>query len=143
MREKEVDGGANIALIDQIVRFALEREYIVILEGILNAQRYGSMLRGLSELCAEPYFYYFDVSFDETLRRHSTRTREFGPVEMRSWWCDRDLMHLPFEKVIPESSSAERTMATIMNDTGLDRLAPIIDPASAKRLPSGSVTHAG
>ncbi len=33
---------------------------------------------------------YFDLSFEETVRRHNTRNREFGEKDMRRWWREKD-----------------------------------------------------
>lgn len=36
--------------------------------------------------------YYFDLPFEETLRRHQTKDKrtEFGEEEMRRWWNEKD-----------------------------------------------------
>lgn len=110
LQEPDVAGAANIDLIDQIVRFALERDRNVILEGILNAARYGDMLRRLVADHPNSYFYYFDVPFEETLKRHVTKAQagEFGADEMRSWWCGDDRLHLPTERRIPGRRRSRR-----------------------------------
>lgn len=42
----------------------------------------------------ESMWYYFDVSFAETARRHTTRqkTLEFGVEDIRRWYQSRDLL---------------------------------------------------
>lgn len=47
LRERDVEHGVNIGLIEHIVRYTLANGYVVILEGILHAGRYGEMLRRL------------------------------------------------------------------------------------------------
>lgn len=47
LKEKEVENGNNIDLIRQTVEFALEKQFNVILEGILDASRYGQMVKEL------------------------------------------------------------------------------------------------
>ena len=32
----------------------------------------------------------FDLSFEETVRRHNTRNREFGEKDMRRWWREKE-----------------------------------------------------
>lgn len=110
LRERDVPGGANIGLLDLIVRYALDHGYDVILEGILNASRYGEMLRGLAR-DHEAAFFYLDVSFEETTRRHATRPEaaEFAVEDMRRWYRKRDLLGDPVERAIPESSSLQAT----------------------------------
>ncbi|HUA31317.1 MAG TPA: hypothetical protein VMC03_20715 [Streptosporangiaceae bacterium] len=52
-------------------------------------------------------FFYLDVSIEETLRHHATRTQasEFGPGEMRDWYRPRDPLTTVRERVIPLSGS--------------------------------------
>lgn len=121
LKEKETDDGANIALIAQIVEFALGRGYDVILEGILNFHRYGRMLERLRGRCSEAHVYYFDISLEETLRRHATKpcAHEFGEKEMREWYTHRDLTHFQGEKIISEDFSLEQTVGMIMESAGL------------------------
>jgi hypothetical protein len=63
-------------------------------------------------------FYYLDVSFAESLRRHATRPQaaEFGAEDMRGWCRDRDLLDLPGEQVIPETSTLQDTTARILSE---------------------------
>jgi len=121
LKEKETDDGANIALIEQIVKFALARDYDVILEGILNFPRYGAMLKELTKKCPDNYLYYFDVSFKETLKRHATKPNayEFGAKEMKQWYRPHDLTGFKNEKIIPEDYSLEEIVNTIVEDSGL------------------------
>jgi len=121
LKEKEIDNGENIALIELVVEFALGRGFDVVLEGIFKAQRYGDMLRRLSERCADTYVYYFDISFEETLRRHSNKpnAHEFGEKEMREWYMSCDLLGHKNEKIISENSSLEDSVRVIIADTNL------------------------
>lgn len=121
LQEKEREGGNNIDLIFQTVTFALSREYDVILEGILNFSRYGEMLKSLQQACPDNYFYYLDVSLEESLRRHTTKpnAHEFGEKEMTEWYKPRDLAGFANEVVIPESSSVLETVQLIREQTGL------------------------
>lgn len=121
LKEKERVGGDNIALIEQVTEFALARDYHVILEGILSFARYGQMLTRLCARCPSSYFYYFDISFEETLRRHSTKPQahEFGEAEMRAWYQSDDRTGFPGERIIPESSLLPETVALILAETEL------------------------
>lgn len=121
LKEKEVPDGDYIALMTQIVEFALQRDYDVILEGILKFERHGSMLERLCGLFSETYVYYFDISFEETLRRHATKDRahEFGEKEMREWYLHQDLTGLKGERIIPEEYSLEQTVKEIKEETDL------------------------
>jgi predicted kinase len=85
LKEKAVPGGANIGLIDQVARYCLDHGQQVVLDGILDTDRYGPMLAGLDrDHLGSSHFYYFDVSLNETLHRHATRPQatEFGPLAL-------------------------------------------------------------
>lgn len=51
---------------------------------------------------AEVYAYYFDLPFEETLRRHQTKPNcgEFGEEAMRRWWREKDFSPVLKEKSI-------------------------------------------
>jgi len=103
-------------LIGLNVRFALEHGYHVILEGILDRNRYGDMIAGLQrEHAGETHLFYMDVSFAETLRRHATRPQAaaFTGDHMRDWYRRRDTLGLPGERIIPEGSTCAETVALV------------------------------
>jgi hypothetical protein len=120
--ERDRPGGVNIGLIDQIARYCLDQGYHVVLDGILYADRYEPMLAGLRrDHLGSSWFYYLDVSLDETLRRHATRPQagEFGPEDMRDWYRPRDLLSSVRERVIPEASTLAQTVSRILAETRL------------------------
>ncbi|USY17984.1 AAA family ATPase [Nocardiopsis exhalans] len=123
LRERDVPGGANIGLIDLMARYALDHGFhVVVVEGILYADRYGDMLtalmrdhKGLSRA------YYFDIPFDVTLERHATKSiaDEVGETELRDWWRPRDLLPGGVEEIVDEHSTVEDTVARIFEDCAL------------------------
>lgn len=121
LKEKERDNGDNIGLIKQTVEYALANNYDVLLEGILYGPRYGLMVTSLIKLADQHWVYYFDVSFEETLRRHSTKynAHEFGEEEMRAWYKDDDRLGCDGEITIPESNSFDDTVNYILAQTSL------------------------
>lgn len=121
LKEKEGKGSANIGLIHQTVSYCLDQGFHVVLEGILYSQRYGEMIEALVEEADQHWAYYFDVSFEETLRRHATKPNaaEFGEVEMRSWFNADDRLGLTRESVIPEGNSTSDSVNRILSDSGL------------------------
>ncbi len=74
-----------------------------------------------SDHVGRSFFYYLDVSVDETLRRHRTRPQaaEFGSDDMRSWYRSADLLTTIREHVIPEASTLRQTIELVLRDTGL------------------------
>lgn len=121
LKEKETEGTDNIGLIKQTVEFALSRGYNVILEGILYFPRYGKVLKELTDMCPDNYFFYLDVSLDETLMRYATKPSgvEFGEKEMREWYKPNQQTGFANEKIIPESYSVKQTVSKILNETKL------------------------
>ncbi|MBF6488103.1 kinase [Nocardia otitidiscaviarum] len=71
LRERDIPAAVNIDLIEHVATFGLSQGLIVIVEGILDADRYGRMLERLTESVADALHYCFDLSFEETLRRHA------------------------------------------------------------------------
>ncbi len=118
-KEGEAADADNNALISIIVEFSLARGYDVVLEGILRFERYGPMLEGLIKKNPNHFIYYFDISFEETLRRHSAKpnAHEFGEKEMATWYRKKNVTGFSGEKLIPESFSLEETVRMIMVDT--------------------------
>lgn len=87
--EKDTPGNAAIDLIGLNARYCLDRGFDVIVEGILSADRYGDMLRGLTaDHRGTTVHYYFDIPFEETLARHATRSwaANVAPESMREWY---------------------------------------------------------
>ncbi|MFC3997782.1 kinase [Nocardiopsis sediminis] len=124
LREKDLPGAANIGLIDTIARYALDAGYHVVVEGILDAGRYGAMLTALrADHAGRSSFCYLDVPFAETVRRHATRpqSREFGEAEMRSWYRRLDLIPAADEQVIGPDSALAETVERIVSSAGLLR----------------------
>ncbi len=110
------------AFIAATARTALDHGYHVVLEGILHADRYGTALRGL--IGGHPggtTVFYLDVSFEETVRRHTTRAAGAGftAEDMRAWYAPRDLLGTPGEHVIGETSALPDTVTTILSLSGL------------------------
>lgn len=123
LRERDVPGGANIGLIDLMARYALDHGFhVVVMEGILYADRYGDMLTALiRDHKGMSRAYYFDIPFRITLDRHATKpiADKVGETELRDWWRPRDLLPGGVEEIIDEHSTVEDTVARILEDCAL------------------------
>ncbi|MEV8293232.1 AAA family ATPase [Streptomyces rochei] len=74
LREHDTTGGANIALLGRIVRYALDAGFHVVLEGILYADRYSHMITSLVRVHrGVSACYYLDVPLEATLARHASK----------------------------------------------------------------------
>jgi hypothetical protein len=67
------------------------------------------------------HFYYLDVPFEETIRRHATKPQasEYGRAEMSAWYRSSDLLPGGIEDVIPATSTLGATVGRILRDTRL------------------------
>lgn len=86
---KDREGNLSIDLIRQIAEYGKGKYEFVIVEGILNKNRYGEMLNHLIQFYNQKaYTYYYDLSFEETVKRHNSRSKkfEFGEASLRAWW---------------------------------------------------------
>lgn len=61
------------------------------------------------------FAYYYDLPFEETLRRHQTKPNRnnFGEQEMRSWWNERDLIGSIPEGLLTKAQSADDVVKLI------------------------------
>jgi adenylate kinase family enzyme len=120
LRERDTaNKTAVLMLIELMVEFGRKQGRTVILEGILSAKKYGTMLTEVMSKFDEVYVYYFDLPFEETLRRHSTKpnAHEFGEKEMREWWREKDYLSVPSEKIFYKDRSVLDSVREIINDT--------------------------
>ncbi|GLY38817.1 hypothetical protein Amsp01_048410 [Amycolatopsis sp. NBRC 101858] len=118
LREHDVSGGLNIALIATVCRFSLDAGYHVILEGILSAARYGAMMcRLAADHRGRTCFFYLDVPFEETVRRHATRPQagEFTPEDMRGWYGASGCLDVPGEQIISAASTVDASVTRIVS----------------------------
>lgn len=91
-----------VSLLLDLVKYGRQHCDVVILEGILHAAWYEELFAWIHQAYGqEIYAYYFDLPFEETLHRHSSKPNhmEFGEKEMRKWWTDQD-----FLKQFPETT---------------------------------------
>lgn len=96
LRELDVPAATNIDLLEHIAMFGLSRGMVVIVEGILDADRYGPMLQRLTESATQALHYCFDLSFEQALIRHAGRPQaaDFSGEQMAQWY--RRWQPLPF-----------------------------------------------
>lgn len=119
----DTPGNPAIDLMDLMARYALDRGLSVVVEGILHPDRYGDMLRRLArDHLGRTVAYFWDLPFEETLRRHRTKAKaaEFGEVEMRDWWYGRALVDGLQETSIGTEASTADVLRMVGADCGWD-----------------------
>lgn len=91
----------------------------VILEGILYADWYAPLFKQAVNIFGNRiYAYYYDLSFEETLKRHATRKErsDFGEQEMRRWWRTGDYLRIISEKIFKAEITLDDAVDIIMKD---------------------------
>lgn len=112
------DGNLSIDLIRQIAKYGKDKCKFVIVEGILYKKRYGDMLNHLIRFYNErAYVYYFDLSFEETVKRHNSRTKkiEFGEHSLRAWWIPSDYLGVDNETILTNEMSPNEVLQLILS----------------------------
>ena len=105
-----------IPLKKELLIFGNRHSDIVILEGIMHADWYKSLFELAVQLYGTKiHAYYFDIPFEETLKRHQTKPNchSFGEEEMRTWWCEKDFSNVLNEVTITEEKEIESIVSDI------------------------------
>lgn len=90
-------------LMISLLQYGRENSEITILEGILPAKEYRKLFeRAVKEYGGNIFAYYYDLPFEETLLRHSTKPNrnDFGEADMRRWWQEKDFLPMIPEKIL-------------------------------------------
>lgn len=113
-------GNPSVHLMSEMAKWGAQNREFVIIEGILDSELYRPLFETVAREFDCVHAYYYDIPFEETLRRHATKPnrKEFGEEEMRRWWKEKDFIGIIPEKIIDKDMSADRTMEIILNDIG-------------------------
>jgi predicted kinase len=120
------DGGEQqplaAVMIETMARSALDVGHVVVVEGILDAERYGPMLQRLHDTYpGRTSYYYFSIPFEETLRRHATRPLAdvVSAEAMRGWYRQLGVLGFVDENIVNEDATAQATVERIVGDCAL------------------------
>lgn len=120
---KDTKDGPAVPLLINLVQYGRRHCEYVILEGILFSETYEALFRYIqSEYAAEDiHAYYYDIPFEETLRRHETKPNraDFGPEAMRDWWKEKDYIGYLPEKTLTQKLALEDAMKLVLEDIGV------------------------
>lgn len=107
-------------LIEQSAALALRHGRTVVADGMFNAGKYSESFQRLQAgHDGASHFYAYDLTLEETLRRHATRTQkqaDFGEKQMRGWYHGWDPLHGIEEQRITASEDVATTVARILRD---------------------------
>ena len=116
---RDTSGNSAIKLIENLALYGKSIDYNVIVEGILSTRKYGEMLQRVVAQFDRVFVYYFDIPFEETLRRHQTKidkAKEYGATAMHKWWREKDYLTSITETIFHENVSLEEAVNHILQD---------------------------
>lgn len=122
LQQRDDPGNPAIGLIDLTARYALNHGYHVIVEGILFSKTHGEMLLNLvRDHSGKSACFYYDLSFDETVKRHATKSQaaEYGPDLMRGWYRQSDLVPDLGEIVLDHQVTLDAAVSMMMDTASL------------------------
>ncbi len=109
----------SLPLMISLLKYGREHSEITIMEGILPSVEYNPLFEvALKEYGQNIYSYYYDLPFEETLVRHSTKPNrdEFGETEMRRWWKEKDLLDIIPQTILRKELSLDDAVELIYRD---------------------------
>lgn len=110
LRVKDGENTLAVPLMKELLSYGNRHSEVVILEGIMYADWYKSLFELAVQLYdTRVYAYYFDLPFEETLKRHQTKPNrgDFGEEEMRRWWREKDFSNILNEVRITSDKDKE------------------------------------
>ncbi len=119
LKVKDGIGTPACSLLIHMLQYGRENCEVVILEGILYKDYYKDLFAYAKKAYGSDIFaYYYDLPFEETLRRHETKPNrhEFGESDMRRWWNEKDFLEEIAEKVLTKEMSLEETVERIYQE---------------------------
>lgn len=119
LRARDTTDHPGGKLMCEMAQFGWENGYdTVIVEGIWSKNKYDASLLQAIGQADRSCVYYFDIPFNETLRRHATKpnANDYGEAEMRGWWLADDFLGTQDEKIINQSQSKDDIVQLILKD---------------------------
>lgn len=118
LKVKDGENTQALPLMKALLIYGSNHSNVVILEGIMYADWYKPLFELAVKLYGtEVYAYYFDLTFEETLKRHQTKPNchEFGEEAMRRWWREKDFSDVLHEVTITDEEDMESIVTEIVD----------------------------
>lgn len=115
---KDGEGTPALPLLEELLRYGRKHSEVVILEGILDARVYERLFETAKKEFGEDIFaYYYDIPFEETVRRHNTRSKihSFGGEDMKRWWNEKDFLRNIDEEIFTLEIGVEEAGEMVYN----------------------------
>ncbi len=109
----------SLPLMIQLLKYGRQHSEITILEGILHSGDYSLLFEtAVAEYGQDIFAYYYDLPFEETLLRHSTKPNrdDFGESDMRRWWREKDFLPNISETILTKEISLDEAVDQIYRD---------------------------
>lgn len=106
----------SLPLMIQLVKYGHAHSEVTILEGILASDDYAPLFDACVALYGDDIFaYYYDLSFEETVRRHATKPNrdDFGTADMRRWWRGKDCLEQVQETILNQDVTLKEAVESI------------------------------
>lgn len=117
LHTKDGENSIAVDLLKDLILFGKKHNSIIILEGILNSVWYESLFNLIQKNFNSIYTYYYDIPFDETVKRFQTKSNvSYTEQDMKRWWNEKDLLGFDNEKVISKDMSADDTVKMILKN---------------------------
>lgn len=107
----------TITLLIHLIDFSYPKFNFIIIEGILRKDWYqpiwDHLLDNYQNDCQA---YYYDLSFEETVKRHASRTKsnDFGQDALKKWWNDKDFLDLFNEQILSSELSIDEAKFQVL-----------------------------
>lgn len=93
LKVKDGENTEALPLLKELLKYGRRHSTVTILEGILYADWYKPLFElAVREYGENVHAYYFDLPFEETVKRHLTKPNcmDFGEEAMKRWWREKD-----------------------------------------------------
>lgn len=117
LHTKDGENSTAIDLLKMLIMYGKTQSKIIILEGILNFQWYSSIFDVIKKNFSNIYSYYYDIPFEETVKRFETKSdTSYTKEDMKRWWNEKDYLNFNNEKAISINMSVDNVVEMILND---------------------------
>ncbi|CAI2559229.1 hypothetical protein AKUH1B302M_01600 [Apilactobacillus kunkeei] len=102
-------------MIQKLVNYGKKHFHYVILDGILPKKVYGEMLHSfIEDFGSHQLVYYFNDSFEQTLKHNEQKIQPHDITKLKSWWTDSDILSV--EDIKLENGEIEEYTNQIIDD---------------------------
>ncbi|WP_455484572.1 AAA family ATPase [Eubacterium sp.] len=117
LHTKDGENSIAVDLPKDLILFGKKHNSIIILEGILNSVWYKSLFNLIQKNFNSIYTYYYDIPFDETVKRFQTKSNvSYTEQDMKRWWNEKDLLGFDNEKIISKDMSVDDMVKMILKN---------------------------